>query len=71
MSQLGRIREQVLEEWKSLNSQWQATTSQWGDAPRYRFEHEFYQQFEPAINGYIKELDRLDNLVEQARKDIP
>ena len=70
MSQLRNGREQIIDEWKRLKQQWEATSSQWGDAARYRFEREFWQAYEPIINAYIKQLDNLDNIIDQAKQEV-
>ncbi len=70
MSQLIRAREQILGEWQRLKQQWQATSSQWGDAARFRFEREFWQEYEPTINAYIKQLDNLNSIIDKARQEV-
>jgi len=70
MSQLIRAREKILGDWQSLKKQWEETSSQWGDAARYRFEREFWQEYEPTINSYIKQLDNLNSLIDQARREV-
>ena len=70
MSQLIRAREQILVEWQRLKQQWEYTSSQWGDAARSRFEREFWQEYEPTINSYIKQLDNLNSVIDQARQEV-
>ena len=70
MSQLIRAREQILGEWQRLKQQWDITSSQWGDAARFRFEQEFWQEYEPTINAYIKQLDNLNSIIDQARQEV-
>ena len=70
MSQLIQVREQLLREWQRLKHQWDLTSSQWRDEVRYRFEKEFWQEYEPTINSYIKELDNLNRIIDQARHEV-
>jgi len=70
MSQLVQVREILLDEWKRLKYQWEVTSSHWNDAGRNRFEREYWQEYEPTINAYIKDLDNLNQIIDQARCEV-
>jgi hypothetical protein len=63
-------QEKLLGEWQRLQHQWQATGGQWRDLLRHRFEREFMQAYQPAVTTVLKEMDKLDNLINQAQREL-
>lgn len=63
-------REKLLGEWQRLQHQWQATSDQWRDLLRHRFEREYMQAYQPAVMTILKEMDKLDNIINQARREL-
>ncbi len=63
-------QEKLLGEWQRLQHQWQATSEQWRDLLRHRFEREFMQAYQPGVMTALKEMDKLDNIINQAQREL-
>jgi hypothetical protein len=70
MSNLRSNQENILSEWTKLQAQWQKTSALWNDSAKVRFEKEFWQEYEPIIRATIKQLERLDQIVDQAKREV-
>jgi hypothetical protein len=53
-------------EWSALESQWQSTRAQWTDTVGGRFEKEFWNELEEAMPEFLRELQRVDDVLDQA-----
>lgn len=70
MSDLISARARLENEWHLLKDQWQATSAQWNDVVRHRFERDFMQEYEPVIRSALKGMDRLAAVIAQAQREV-
>lgn len=70
MSNLGQSRNHLQNEWSRLQSHWQTTESLWNDVVRHRFEREFWVLYEPEVQKVLRAMERLDRIVEQAKREV-
>lgn len=70
MSNFKRANEQITNSWKTLQQQWTATKEQWNDAASKTFEKDILQEFEPTVREIAGQLDHLEHLVAQAKREI-
>lgn len=70
MSNLSNARARLENEWTLLRRHWEMTAALWNDPVRYRFEREFWQDYEPALHAALKEMDELARVIDQARREV-
>ena len=68
MSSLNTTREQLYAAWQALQHQWQASCALWDDSVRRRFEREFWQDFERVVPATMNEMQKLAEVIAQARR---
>lgn len=66
MSSLSDAYDGLRSEWSALESQWQSTRSQWTDSVGSRFEKEFWNELEEAMPEFLQELQRVNDVLDQA-----
>jgi len=70
MSSLNTTHEQIRNGWRVLQRQWQASCALWDDPVRRQFEREFWQDFEQVVPATLKEMERLVQVIAQARRGV-
>jgi hypothetical protein len=70
MSNLRTNQESIISEWSKLQAQWQKSSVMWNDSEKIRFEKEFWQEYEPIIRATLKQLERLDQVIDQAKHEV-
>lgn len=56
--------------WQHLRNQWQKTAEAWNDSVRWQFEREFWQPLESQMPRTIQEMERLAQVIAQARQNV-
>lgn len=54
---------------KSLRVCWDQTRQRWRDPVRQRFEEEFWNVLDPAVTSALGAVDRLSQVLQQARRE--
>jgi hypothetical protein len=62
-------RYQLYSSWKTLQERWAETDRYWRDAVRRQFEEQYWVPLEPAVLGTLIAVDRLAQVLVQARND--
>jgi hypothetical protein len=62
--------EQLLDHWRMLLGQWYIIRDMWKDPVRDEFEKQFWQEYEQVIPGMLHEMQELDHVLEQARRNV-
>jgi len=57
-------------EWQRLQDQWALTLECWRDAVCRRFEREYWQEYERTIRPALQQMERLDEVIAQARREV-
>jgi hypothetical protein len=70
MSNLNTTRAKLHEAWQRLRQRWQGTTALWNDPMRWQFEQEFWQSLENQVPITLKEMERLAEVIAQARRSV-
>lgn len=70
MNSLKATYDQFQNTWKSLQRQWQAICDLWDDPMRRQFEKEFWQPLETRMPATLKEMERLAQVIAQARWSV-
>ena len=70
MSNFKQANEQISNSWKVLQQQWTVTNEQWNDAASEAFKKNILQEFEPTVREIASQLDHLEHLVAQAKREI-
>jgi len=70
MSSLGQARNQLQNAWSRLQDQWQGASDRWHDVVRQRFERDSWGEYERTLPAALKELDRLAEVIAQARREV-
>jgi len=70
MSNLNTTRSELQEAWQRLCQRWQGTTALWNDPMRWQFEREFWQPLEGQVPATLKEMERLAQVIAQARRGV-
>jgi hypothetical protein len=71
MNNLRHAYQQVHNEWRSLQRQWQGTCEVWNDAIRDNFEREHWLNFEHITHATLKEIENLSDVIAKAYREIP
>ena len=70
MGSLLNTHDQLRNTWLSLQRQWQASCALWDDPVRHQFEREFWQDFERVVPATINEMQKLAEVIAQARRSV-
>jgi hypothetical protein len=70
MSSLLNAHDQLHNNWQSLRHQWQVSYAVWDDPVSLRFEREFWQSFERVVPETMEEIQRLAEVIAQARRSV-
>jgi hypothetical protein len=70
MSRLSEIEERLSHSWKALLDQWRVACDQWNDPVQNRFEQEIWSEFQQRVPEFIRELHDLNQLFQQARREV-
>ena len=70
MSTLFVARDQLDSAFQSLQRQWQASCALWDDPVRRHFEREFWQDSERIVLATINEMQKLAEVIAQARRNV-
>lgn len=61
---------QLLNALKRLQYQWQKASKQWRDLFYYRFEREFWPEYENIVFDVNREMGILSQTIAQARREV-
>lgn len=56
--------------WQQLCRQWQKTVALWNDPVRWEFEREFWQPLEGQVPATLQTMERLAQVIAQARQNV-
>ncbi len=70
MSNLNTTRAELHESWQRVRQRWQGTTALWNDSVHRQFEREFWQPLEDQVPATLKEMERLTEVITQARRSV-
>jgi len=70
MSSLLNAHDQLRNSWQSLRHQWQVSYAVWNDPVSLRFEREFWQSFERVVPETMEEMQKLAEVIAQARRSV-
>jgi len=70
MSSLNTAHERIRNGWRVLQRQWQASGTLWNDPVQRRFEREFWQDFERVVPATMNEMQKLAEVIAQARRGV-
>jgi hypothetical protein len=62
-------RYQLYSTWKTLQERWQETDRYWRDPVRQQFEEQHWSPLEPAVLSTLTAIDRLAQVLIQARNE--
>lgn len=61
---------QLLNALKRLQYQWQKASKQWRDLLYYRFEREFWPEYENTVSDVNREMETVSQTIAQARREV-
>ncbi len=70
MSGLRHAHDHLQAEWQRLQDQWALTLERWRDVVCRRFEREYWQEYARAILPALQQMERLDEVIAQARREV-
>ena len=70
MGSLSKAYEQLCNRWQSLQRQWQASGTLWNDPVQRRFVRDFWQDFERVVPATMSEMQKLAEVIAQARRSV-
>lgn len=70
MSSLNASHDHLQTAWQALQKQWQASCDLWNDPVRWHFEREYWQGFERVVPATMDEMQKLERIVAQARRNV-
>jgi len=70
MGNLNTTRAELQEAWQRLRQRWAETKTLWNDPVRQRFEREFWQPLETQMPAILGEMERLAQIIAQARRSV-
>ena len=70
MENLSATRAELQESWQRLCQRWQGTTALWSDPMHWQFEREFWQPLETQVLATMNEMQKLADIVAQARRRV-
>ena len=71
MNNLFLCVEEMIRNWQSLHSTWDATRESWKDNDRYQFEQEHIHEISQVTNAYITNLKRLADSAQRIINEAP
>ena len=66
---LSTSRYQLANAMKTLQAQWNVAGEKWRDTVRTEFAEKHYEPLVARMQGVLAAMDRLDNVLAQARRD--
>lgn len=70
MGNLRNLRDSIRVDFEKMISQWESTAEVWKDAVSLSFQKTHIDPIEPAIRQVLKQLDRIDEMMEKAQRDL-
>jgi hypothetical protein len=70
MSNLNVTAAALDDAWQRLRQRWEETKALWNDPVRWQFEREFWQPLESQMLTTQKEMERLAQMIAQARRSV-
>lgn len=70
MNALSTAHSQLKNAFQSLQNQWQASSGLWDDSVHRHFEREFRQDFERVVPSTMNEMQKLEDVIAQARRNV-
>lgn len=67
---LANAQERIEAGWSQLRSCWAQTGGVWRDGLQARFTREHWSQYEPTLQAFLNELQQLDQVLEQAHREL-
>jgi hypothetical protein len=62
--------EQVKNDWRIVQMQWNETSSAWNDSTRVQFEKQYWQEISRLMPAYIKKLWETSEMIIRNARDI-
>ena len=56
--------------WQRLQQQWRASRDQWSDPVSRSFEREFWQEYDRVAPATLHEMQKLSEVIAQARRAV-
>lgn len=70
MSRVRAAEEELRNQWRSVERQWQTTCALWHDAVQASFEREFWEEWEKAVPAALDAMGELAQVIEAARRAV-
>jgi hypothetical protein len=70
MSGLAAGQERLRDAWQALQSQCRTTLGLWDDPVSQRFDREFWQEYERVTPATMAEMQKLAEVIAQARRAV-
>jgi len=70
MSTVHHSRESLQSSWRILHQQCRSACDLWNDPVRHRFEREFWLEYEQVVPATVDEMERLAQIIAQARRHV-
>lgn len=67
---VGDAEERLRERWQLAQNVWRETSAVWDDVVRRRFEKQFWSEYSRRTPLLLKEMEHLDDLIGQARRQV-
>lgn len=67
---MSQAQSQLLNAFKRLQHQFQVAGEQWRDLLYYRFEREFWPDYEQVVSDTSQEMENLSKTIAQARRKV-
>lgn len=69
MYRVSQASQALKDSWQRVRLNWQDACTNWNDSVRQDFESQYWREFETTIPRIIGEMDALDRVIEQARRN--
>jgi hypothetical protein len=70
MSNLNSTAAELQETWQRLRQRWTDTVAVWNDPVRWDFEKQYWQPLEGQTQATQREMERLAQVIAQARRSV-
>jgi len=70
VSGLRHAHDHLQTEWQRLGDRWALTLERWRDVVCRRFEREYRQEYERTILPTLQQMERLHEVIAQARREV-
>jgi hypothetical protein len=70
MGRFLEIKDEISNDWKALLNQWIISCEIWHDPIHLYFRKEIWSEFESIIPHYLSELEKLDDIVRKAQREV-